>query len=362
MKCVILTFHNVYNYGAVLQAYSLKRFVEKRGSTVYFADARNIRIQEPYRLNPIHRPFGVRATFERTKALFCGKVSQAAAFSRFISTQMGTTVKADRRTFKELSPDVVIIGSDQVWNDTLTGETDANYLPWLDKSVTKIAYAASFGKKELSYYQKKCISTYIDGFDSVSLREQAGLAEIQQLSSAKAEIVLDPVFLNSAAFWSAAAERSRIHFEKDSYILFYSLSGRQELARTAQRLSKKLGKKVIAIHPTGVKQRLACTQLYNVGPFEFIELIKNASLTVTDSFHGTAFSLLLGKRYCNAQSSTDARIGSLLERIGAYSSCTRQLAGTQILDFSLADKQRLSQLADASKAFLDKAMHKSTQN
>lgn len=356
MKCVILTFHDVNNYGAVLQAYSLKRHLEEMGNSVVFADAKPDKIKEVYRFNPFRRPFGIKIFARRMITYFFPQLRETISFRCFLRRNMGKTIRADMESFRSIGTEAVIIGSDQVWNDNITGETDVYYLPWLDSSIRKISYAASFGKKVLSDYQKKCISENMDSFYAVSLREPAFIQDIEQLSQKKAVTVVDPVLLNNRNFWTKAAENSKVHPKAESYILYYSLSGDKELVSVAEELSRKLGKKIISIHPTGVKQTVSGKQLYNAGPAEFLYLIKNAAMVVTDSFHGTAFSLIFGKKYYHNVSIADLRVEWLLNNVGVYDNCKEECQGTEILDLSRADNERLESLIRSSAVFLETAL------
>ncbi|WP_028518318.1 polysaccharide pyruvyl transferase family protein [Ruminococcus flavefaciens] len=356
MKCVIVTFHNVYNFGAVLQAYSLKSYIEHKGHSVVFADLRTKELKDPYSLNPFQKPLGIKILCKRTLMILAARLPQALAFKNFANKRMGTTIKGDRKAFEEYSPDAVIIGSDQVWNDALTGETDVYYLPWLDKSIKKIAYAASLGKKKLTEYQKKCIKENLEGFYRISLRENSCINEIKQLSDKETSVVLDPVFLNDKQFWSELAGGSRVRPQAGSYILIYALNFSSDAVKKAECISEEMKLPVIIVHPTGTKQAIKGKQLYNVGPCEYLYLIKNSALVITDSFHGTAFSLLFEKKIYCAGDITDSRVGTLLGRIRLNDDSITNICGVQVFDFSKSDNTALKLNINESKSFLDSTL------
>ena len=355
MKCVIVTFHNVYNFGAVLQAYSLKSYLENRGHTVVFADLRTQKIKEGYRLNPFRRPVGLRTICRRMIRELPFQLPQALAFEGFARRHMGKTIGGDKKSIEKYRPDIVIVGSDQVWNNVLTGNTDVYYLPRLDKRVKKISYAASFGKKGLTAYQKKCIKENMGSFDLISLREDNGIREIGQLASKEARVVLDPVFLGDKKFWSELSDSSAVRPEGD-YILIYSLAFDTGAVKTAKRIAAKLKLPVMIIHPTGARQPFRGKQLYNVGPCEFLYLIRNAALVITDSFHGTAFSLIFGKKICCTRDMNDPRISSLMSRIDLPESCMTDICGARVFDFSRSETGGLTQIIRESESFLDSAL------
>ena len=108
MKCVILTFHDVNNYGAVLQAYSLKCYLERMGHSVNFADAKPDIIKESYRINPFRRPFGIKIFARRMISYFFPQLRETISFKRFIKRNMGKTIRADMDSFRRIGTEAVI--------------------------------------------------------------------------------------------------------------------------------------------------------------------------------------------------------------------------------------------------------------
>jgi len=294
------------------------------------------------------------------------KICQYHIFNDFISTLYGgKKIFSDRDTLVRVENkyDAIIVGSDQVWNDSITGASDEYYLPKLRNDTLKISYAASFGKKELSVYQKDCISRYLPSFLALSIREEDGCDDIKGIIKKDAQIVLDPVFLTSKQDWMVQCSKSRRKEPEEKYMLFYSLSFDPELIRFANKIAAEQNLKIYSIHPTAMKCRVNGTQLFNVGPYEFLSLIKNAEIVCTDSFHATAFSVIFEKKYGHIRKyDKESRVESLLHRLNAYKNAEKLNASNVIMDLSDVDKLNLDELVKNSKDFLLNALSRKSIN
>ena len=220
---------------------------------------------------------------------------------------------------KELSDhspvfDFYIAGSDQIWNDGITGKTAAYYLDFVQNGK-KIAWAASLSDT-VSDFQGECFKRFLPGFSAVTLREKQHADYIAAVSGKEISVVLDPVFLPDVQNWIAFSEKTRLKYPKKSYILVYCLGNQQSVSQEASRKAKQLSVPVYSIHPfdhpfPGADKTLCCT-----GPHEFVYLIRNAACVVTDSFHATAFSVLLNTPLVTLPPQGNAgRIHSLLEEL-----------------------------------------------
>lgn len=356
MKCSILTFHSVYNYGAVLQAYALKKYVSSKDIQVDFINYVPKKILNVYSLNPFRKPFGVRTCVRRIRNLKNQK-SQKQVFDSFFKTELGCDINSvdEKNYYNSLKEsDIAICGSDQIWNDTITGEIKKYYLEGEFPNLRKVSYAASFGKKTLSNFQKNCIKECLPQFDSISLREEDGKAAIEQAIDQSVSVVLDPVFLLPRETWIEMADNIQIPVS-GKYVLFYALKKNRNLEVHTQKLSETLGFPVYIIHPTGVIQSVKGKQLFNVGPVEFLKLIKDAECVCTNSFHATAFSIIFRKKYFHIPDiSKETRVESLLSRINCSEECEITINNIKLIDFKNFDDGKLNQLAEESRAYLRK--------
>lgn len=179
--------------------------------------------------------------------------------------------------------DYFITGSDQVWNPyySFTG-TDLDFLTFTETDK-RIAYAASFGVAELPEEKVHDFSSKLEGFEKISVREDAGADIIKTLSGKVAEVVLDPTMLLTAEQWRKIEKRPP-NMPNGKYTLVYSVESMSEELRCAVEKEKEKGL-VVDVREIDGKESA-------VGPSEFIYLIDNAEKMITDSFHGTVFSIL----------------------------------------------------------------------
>ena len=305
-KVGIITFHWAHNYGAVLQAYALCQYIKTRlkhePCIIDFRTFRQQKVNTNFKWPPFNRhfvkAFGVLLLrLLRIKAL--RKRSQR--FSNFIKENL--TCSRHLSTYNELNSsklelDAVVSGSDQVFNaEILPHDELLAYLliPFAASKFRLIAYAPSFGNTDLSQETKKEISKPLQDFHFLSAREAPGQRLLQELTGKSIPLVLDPVFLVSRQAWMNIA--SQVKAIPKPYILCYALNGREALGGIANKVKSILNIPIVMI-TAKVRNRIkADVALFDVGPREFVWLFENANFVVTDSFHGTAFSILFEKDF-----------------------------------------------------------------
>lgn len=216
--------------------------------------------------------------------------------------------------------DVLITGSDQVWHPSAV--CDAYLLDFRGKNIRKISYAASVSQDSISDSIKRRYKNAFTDFYAISVREEESVHLIQQLTNLKVEWVLDPVFLKSKNEWENLAISSRIN---ERYIFCYFLGDSISHRILAKEYANKIGLKIVTL-PFLTNKYRECDadfgdyRLYDVSPFEFVGLIKDAEYVFTDSFHAVAFSTILEKEFFvferNAKSSMGSRIRSITDLAG----------------------------------------------
>ena len=213
-----------------------------------------------------------------------------------------------------------IVGSDQLW---LPSNIAADYytLSYVADGVRKISYATSFGVASLPRAQREAVKKFVPKFDYLSVREKTGQRLIKEITGLNAELVCDPTLLLNREQWKKLIVNEKII--KDPYIFCYFL-GDNKLSRVcAQKLSKATGMKIVALQQLDMyildDKSFADIAPYNINPAGFVNLIRNANFVLTDSFHGTVFSILNHKCFFSFRRfiekttmSTNSRIDSLL--------------------------------------------------
>lgn len=232
----------------------------------------------------------------------------------------------------------ILLGSDQLW---LPVNVVADYytLNWVPDSINKISYATSFGVASIPQKYNELYKKYLNRIEHLSVREDTGVNIVRDTTGKNAKLVCDPTLLLSKLEWDEIASKEKLIEEK--YILCYFLGSNIEHRKFAERLKEKTGYIIVSLNHADEYVKYSdmfCDYApYNVGPKEWINLVKNAELICTDSFHGTVFSLIYNKSFfvfrrydSKSKSSTNSRLDSLLKIAGV--SCERILTGLEDID------------------------------
>lgn len=255
MRVGILTFQFADNYGAVLQAFALKRAIESENHEVEIVDYYPKHFKKLYSLNPFLVLPDIR-WFVKKCLRFPYRIIQRKRFEEFRDIYLNLTKecvgKAQTEKIAE-KYDLIVFGSDQIWNTDIVGN-DNVYFGCLGEGKKKIAYAASLGTKVLKEEQKVLFDENLRRFERISVREKSGQDLLYEQFGGHAEVVCDPVFLLKKEEWEDIAGRSRISLEK-KYIVYYSLSnGKNErLDEAVTLLAEQRRLPVMMIHPINHK-------------------------------------------------------------------------------------------------------------
>lgn len=207
----------------------------------------------------------------------------------------------------------IIVGSDQVWNHEFSFVIQPYFLEFIDNKVKKISFAASFGVNSIpnSYFER--YAKWLKSFDFLSVREKSGADIIKQIANIDASIVLDPTLLIEAKEWNKLIDS--VPKTKEKYILCYTLSAENTLAiDIAKKIAVNKKYKIIKIGNSKEDINIPNIETrWQVGPLEFLTLIRDAEIIVTNSFHGTAFSINFGKPFYCTLNKANTRIGRILD-------------------------------------------------
>ena len=221
----------------------------------------------------------------------------------------------------------VITGSDQLWSPA---GLPTNYynLMFVPDDTLKISIASSFGVKEIPWYQKKRTIQYLNRIEYISMRENRGSEIVKELTGRDVPTILDPVFFLSKNEWLERIPNKREINEP--YIFAYFLGTTQEYRNTVKKLAHDKGMKVVALRHMDQyveeDENFGDFAPYDVSPERFLNLLRNAEYVCTDSFHGTAFSILNEKQFVvfnryaeNSSFSKNSRIDTLCVNFGLES-------------------------------------------
>lgn len=260
--------------------------------------------------------------------------------------------------------DAFLCGSDQLWLPSNLG-SHFYTLEFAPDDKPKIAYATSFGVSQIPWYQKKRTARYLNRFTSLSTREIAGSQIVQKLTKREIAVVCDPTLLFDADGWKKMIPEKILL--KQPYIFAYFLGTNEQHRRVAIEWKEKTGLTLVTCpfldHYIEIDKDFGDVQLYDMDAADFVNLIRNAEYILTDSFHGSVFSILHHKkfitfnRFQTGTNSRNSRIDSLCALLDLDG---RRFAGDilkidNFIDYAKVDK-RIGKLRTDSIAYLEIAL------
>lgn len=305
MNVGIMSMQRVVNYGSFLQAYSLKKNIEALGHTVSFVDYHpgevlvhedkavpKLRIQDrvirKFRNTFVYPPMVSKDVMNRNNEQL---QRLNAEYQKYLH-QLGIS---DQRNY--LSPvDALVIGSDEVFN-CIQSNPDVGFAKELfgagRKAKHLLSFAASFGNTTANELMKYGIydevGCMLKQFDAISVRDKNTKDIVEKYGLNPIEH-LDPVFL-----YDYSEEMEKYRSKESGYIVVYSYACRMSKneCREILKFAKKMHKDVICL--CGWQYYL--NEYKTPDPFEVLSLIKNADYVITDTFHGTVFSIKFNKKF-----------------------------------------------------------------
>lgn len=322
MKVGIITFHCALNYGAVLQAYALSQVIRRMGFECEVIDYHNHKFDNDYKRISI----ASCTNFRQVASYFLfGRIRNKRwqSFMDFIQDNILLSQKkytADNIQESNNDYDVFITGSDQVWNLFLTSNDWHYFLDFVDTNKRKVSYAASIATS--GYDDQICanIVALLKNYHTISVREQSGKQFIDALPlSFETHLVIDPTLLMNKNEWLALANLYPVTRRiPQRYLLAYFVSPNEEFYREMYRVSEQLSLPIVLINYTHRRVKGVINML-SVSPGEFVSLFSKAAFVVTNSFHGTAFSINLQRDFLyvlNRQNlAKNERIATLVKQL-----------------------------------------------
>jgi len=355
-KIGIMTIHFVYNYGAMLQAFALNEYLRNEGYDSYIIDYRPRFLNKNYRIsylsffqNPI-----LQTKMIIKKILFPKKYVN---FENFLKEQLHCTSSIGWKSKSEKCG-IVIAGSDQIWNMNVVNYDATYLLDFANESQKKISYASSFGSHQIDETWNEVVRDNLRSFDAIAVREETGAEIVNGLHIDRTpEVVVDPVFLLSSSKWSTLGQKPS-GFSYSDYILYYMLEENQNMIDSLYKLKRMTNLKIISVHPTLIKNRIGDISLNNIGPREFVWLIENANYVVSNSFHGTCFSVLFGKKMIIGEhSKTNTRMENLIKNLKIpFLELEKNNERIKYLEPGNESRERLQDYIGKSKEFLKRLL------
>ena len=364
-KVGILTFSEADNYGAMLQAYALQKYVSAMGFNCNQIRYRNMTIWKAYHYVPLRERPSLISYIKKNVELFVFR-KKRRKFEEFRATcKMTQVVSSDGLQDEAKKYDKIIVGSDQVWNPRNTNGDMHFLLDFVNDDNKKVAYAASLGNTEFFSEFGKNAPVYLSQIPSISVREEKAAQFIRTCFNLYCISVCDPVLLLDREEWKNCVSSTS---HKDEYVFVYLLKPNKELVKGVNSLLDSEGLKAYVV--PGVvnvvyqaKNIKRSKIILDAGPIELISLLEGAKYVVTDSFHGTALSIVLQKQFAvfvdEGTDNTNSRIDNILAVCNLNN---RQISDSKKIDVVKCEidfdkvRGKLDEYKKISKEFLRSAL------
>lgn len=355
-KIGIITCGLEPNYGACLQALATQHVITEFG---YESDLMDYSFMDEKSYSPF-RQKSLRS-FVSASLFYSLRKSLHKAFAGFRKTNMkySSIPLHTPEDFRKVCGDydAFLVGSDQVWNPNLGINTDITLLRFYEEGPRRISYASSFGVADIDEQLKPMYRDALGKFSSISTREVTGKQLVKSLNGKDSIVSLDPTMLLTAFEWQQYEQNSGV---TEPYVLIYDMRHSPMVMETAKRLAEQKNAKVLAISRIIIQDKKIRT-LRGVSPGQFLSLIKNAEAVVTDSFHGTVFSITYQKEfysYCSRKGmKIGGRITNVLSSLGLSDRLIHDDAEPSFSSPNYKDViMRLAQMRTVSLNYLKKAL------
>ncbi len=364
----IITFHSAYNYGSVLQAYATQEAIIQLGYNAEIINYRPAKQKEAYSNFHFHQGIKTMLRDITLLPIYSDRKMKYEKFEEFLEKRLHLTeVRENAERVNELwsSFPIMVSGSDQIWNQhslELEGTDMKKMYPYLLHGYCgkKISYASSIASKNDNELKK--LQPFLEKFSHISMREKSSADIMSNLLQSEIPHVLDPTFLLTRNDW---IERFNLSQKNTRYILYYSLRSMKyfnSIKNDLIRIAKENQCKMILVMPFCY---VPTTEYFEphpeCGPIEFLNLIYNAKLVVTDSYHGTILSVNFGKNVfsvCKNKNASEYRKIDILRLLGIENRIVfniNDISCKNLIDYH-AVYERLALLRKNSLTYLQNAL------
>ncbi len=324
MKIATITFHDTYNFGATLQCVALSKYLSLQGHSVLvinYMPVYVLRKKSAFRV--FHSIKNVHGVVPKCKAFlpavqyfshFFSLQRRNARYQAFLSHHADLTKPiSDFEHLKPINADLYLCGSDQIWNPNLTGGSFDKAFFLAFAKGRKAAYAVSTGEADLFACSTELRHLTAE-FERISVRERKTAEALKSILEREIEAVLDPCLLLEEKDYLEMEIEIRI---ENPYVLVYNVFSASAAVDIALKIAGDKGLKIVDISPSPFVKIPGSRKIDDIGPGEFLSYIRNADWVVTNSLHGTVFSILYQKCFFTVPNrKRSGRIVELLKLLG----------------------------------------------
>jgi hypothetical protein len=363
MKIGMLTFHHVYNFGALLQAYAMQKALIELGHSVEVVDVRPFYRHPPFiaKSNRYLRPFmkwatslGCFAKDEKTRKFdgFRGDFLNISQYYKSLSE-----IFNDEKRY-----DALVVGSDQVWNAKYGKTSLDTYFTRAarGKDIRRVGYAVCSGTE---FFEEKKLKPHVDdmlNYDSIGVRDGFTKNMIKVMSGRDVDLVVDPTLLID---WDDFGIEGKIEKLPQEYIFYYGFSKNGD--QVVKKLSGFVNLPVVNVGMEVDGESNDGVSLEGIGPIEWVEAMRRSSYVVTKSFHGVMLALALRKPVLIVppEDPSSIRLTDAAARFGVTdavlpANCTNQALNKVLTSFDWVKSWKLvSQASYESREFLRNSLY-----
>lgn len=366
MKIGILTLSASDNCGSLLQTYALMKILQDEGNEVEVIDFTSKTAEKMCRIiHPgyIKQPKKFLGQFLRYKSL----VNQRNAYEKFRNNyiRLSSQRYESAETMKELDGryDLIVVGSDQVWNVYMRDFDAVFFLSWCNQSK-RVSYAASLGDQKNGRVMDMIDKGLeLKKFEAVSVRERSAVRRFKTELKTNVDLCLDPTLLLSRDEWEKLTDRSKQ--PKEDFIFYYSYNYGNEVKNDMVKLfSEKVGMPVYVINASrwvdGKEKNYGFRLFEHAGPNAFLNLMSGCKYSMVESFHGCIFSYIFQNEFwfLEDKKQLDDRINDLLDILDLSNRTLRpenigQINFSEIIDYKVK-RRGLTEQQEKSWDFIRK--------
>lgn len=336
----VITMHRVKNYGSVLQTYATQVVLRNLDTNPYIIDFWRHDQRDGLTDIIAHTRWGrnrvTRAIYKSVRG--AAHVRRREVFNTFVDDHLELSDES-YHSLEEIienppKADIYCTGSDQTWNRDYNGASHAAYfLPWVTQERRKFSFSASLGRATVSPDEEDELRIRLGGYHSISVRESEGVELLDRIGIASTHL-LDPTLLLTKEEWAVLAED---RLPLDGYVLEYELNANPLVREVSREIARRHGWKVIRLETFPALRPSTTKSVTTPTVPEWLSLILHANAVVTDSFHGTAFTLNFNRPlYVVPPPKYAGRLHSILELTGMGSRIVQDGAPMEALEMDFA--------------------------
>ncbi len=291
MNIGIVTVYDSANYGSFLQAYAMMNYLQSKGHTVKFIKSNKKVTHNILKRAILTKKFSV-------KNVGCA-IDKIKIYKKDIELLPVT------EQIEEL--DLIVIGSDTLWDIRRPEFLNPVFYGKIDVQIPKISYAVSCAdSKACDFESQRSLAEYIKKLDKVFVRDKHTQEVIKEVLAVEAEEVCDPTILINNEFWN-----KKISHDMSEAVVVYTYSMSKNVITNLKRYANEKGLRLVSI---GLYQSW-CDEHINCSAMDFPAYLQNANLVVTNTFHGTIFSVLTRSKVISIEKGN--KLKNLIESLNA---------------------------------------------